>query len=277
MNALTESILIVGGGIAFAACGALLARTSFLRKEFSKHHEVAGYLLSIVGTLYSVLLGLIVVDVQSKFDQARMMAETEANCCSTIANFSRGFPPEVRTTILVPLKSYYTTVQTEDWEAIASGAQIEGSIPDYQHLWRAIARYDPNGNREISCYNHELDTMKSLSDARRYRMFARKRALSEVVWTVLIVGAILTITFTYMFWVESKTLQLVLTVFVALFISLNLLLVRLFENPYRQELGIKQSAFSFKANVFSGGKENMSTQEESQTENTLEKSDPVLK
>jgi Protein of unknown function (DUF4239) len=267
MNAVTESILIVGGGVILAMCGALIARRSFLREEFTKHHEVAGYLLSIVGTLYSVLLGLIVVDVQSKFDQARMMAESEASSCSAIVQFSRGFPPDVRNSIRIPLKNYYTTVQAEDWEAIASGATVEGSIPAYQALWRSIASYDPNGNREISCYNHELDTMKSLSDARRYRMFARKRALSNIVWAVLIVGAVLTITFTYMFWVESKTLQLVLTVFVALFILLNLLLVRLFENPYRQELGIKEGSFSFNPNVVFNGPQ----------ENPSENSDPVLK
>jgi hypothetical protein len=115
--------------------------------------------------------------------------------------------------------------------------------------------------------------MKSLSDARRYRMFARKRALSKVVWTVLIVGAVLTVTFTYMFWVESRALQLILTVFVALFISLNLLLVRLFENPYRNELGIKKSSFSFNSRIF-GGRKN---EEDQHSEPAREIRDPVSK
>jgi hypothetical protein len=69
------------------------------------------------------------------------------------------------------------------------------------------------------------------------------------------VGAALTILFTFFFWVESTITQVALTIFVALFISLNLLLVKLFENPYRSELMIKHGAFGLKASVFTGNKD----------------------
>jgi vacuolar-type H+-ATPase subunit I/STV1 len=249
MDAIIEAVLIVGGSLVFSVAGVLFVRRKYHKPELVKHHEVAGYMLAIVSTLYAVLLGLIVVSAQTKYDQARLTAETEANCCSDIANFARGFPKEARNSIRAPLKAYYETVQSEDWEKVAQGEK-EQSIPAYQGMWRAIADYQPDGNREVSCYQSVLSTMKSLADARRFRMFARKRFLSPIVWTVLIAGAIMTVVFTYFFWVESTFMQITLTVFVALFISLNLLLVKLFDNPYRHELLVKEGAFSFNSNVF---------------------------
>lgn len=274
MNALAESILIVGGSLFAAVAGVLFVRRKYHSPNLTRHHEVAGYMLAIVSTLYAVLLGLIVVSAQTKYDQARLTAETEANCCSDLGNFTRGLPQAARDSIRGPLKAYYESVQSEDWEQIARGEK-EQSIPAYQALWKAIADYQPEGNREVSCYQSVLSTMKSLADARRFRMFARKRFLSPIVWTVLIVGAVMTVFFTYFFWVESTVMQITLTVFVALFISLNLLLVRLFDNPYRHELLVKEGAFSLDARVFAGA--NATETKTPEIKGNPDAPDPVLK
>jgi hypothetical protein len=240
----------VGGGVFFSVLGLVVVRKTFHRQDFKKHHEIAGYLISVVGTLYSILLGLIVVNVQSKFDESRTMAQAEASSCSDIANVGRGLKFEDGSRICSYLRWYYTVVQSEDWERISDGLEQEGSMPAYQGLWRAVASVNPLSNRESACYSSMLDSMKRLSDARRYRMSAKKRGLSVIVWLVLCSGAVMIIMFTYFFRVDSARTQTLLTVFVALFVSLNLLLVRLFENPYRNELLIKKGAFYFKPSVF---------------------------
>jgi flagellar basal body-associated protein FliL len=250
VNALVESVILVGGGVLFSVVGLIVVRRTFRRQDFKKHHEIAGYLISVVGTLYSILLGLIVVNVQSKFDESREMAQAEASSCSDIANVARGLSYNEASEICRFLKWYYVVVQSEDWERIAEGRDTEASIPPYQGLWRAVAAVNPTNNRETSCYSALLDSMKRLSDARRYRMSARKRGLSIIVWLVLCVGAVMIILFTYFFRVESARTQTLLTMIVALFVSLNLLLVKLFENPYRNELLIKRGAFYFKPSVF---------------------------
>jgi hypothetical protein len=249
LNALFDTVIVIGGCLAFSGIGLLIVRKCFHKVQFEKHHEVAGYLLTVVGTMYSVLLGLIVVNVQGKFDQARQMAETEANSCSDLWNYCRGLPGEVRYTIRLPLKDYYATVQNEDWEASAAGKVTEQSVPSYQAMWRAIAAFQPQTSRESACYSSILETMKSLADARRFRMVARRRFLSPVIWMVLITGCVLTILFSYFFWVDSARTQIALTFFVTIFIALNMLLVRLFENPYRSEFLVKQGAFTLKSEI----------------------------
>jgi Protein of unknown function (DUF4239) len=257
VSALFDTTVVVGGCLAFSGAGLFIVRKFFHKVQFEKHHEVAGYLLTVVGTMYSVLLGLIVVNVQGKFDQAKQMAETEANSCSDLWNYCRGLPGEVRYTIRMPLKDYYVSVQNEDWEAIAAGETVEQSVPQYQGMWRAIAAYQPQTNRESACYSNILETMKSLADARRFRMVARRRLLSPIIWMVLIAGCVLTILFSYFFWVDSARTQIALTFFVTIFIALNMLLVRLFENPYRSEFFVKEGAFTLKPDLLNPTEEDL--------------------
>jgi hypothetical protein len=243
MSSLIDTVLFVGIAVLSSVLGVLIVRRACDVGKFAEHHEVAGYFMAVVGTLYAVLLGLLVVNIIGKFDQARTMAGAEANACSDIWHLTRGFPPRARVSIRAPLVYYYKLVRNEDWEALHFGKE-ETSTNAYQHIWRNISQYQPEGNREVACYSALLSTMGQLSDARRFRVLSSQRTVSPIVWAVLITGGVLTVIFTFFFTVTRASTQIVLTSFVALFISLNLLLVKLFDNPYRNEFKIKEQSFN---------------------------------
>lgn len=244
MAILIDALIFVGGGVLLALAGLFLVRWKFKRYEFRRHQDVAGYFLAVIGTLYSIVLGLIVVNIQTKFDQARLMAEEESNSCWNIRNLTRGLPLEVRTSIRKPLHEFYISVKNEDWEDISKGTAREASGVPHQALWQAVSSYHPNNNFEAATYSSMLDSLKNLDDARRFRMVAKRRTVTPVVWSVLIVGAIFVIGFTYYFWVESLFVHIALTSFVAFFLSLVLFLVHIYSNPYRHELMLKESVFN---------------------------------
>jgi hypothetical protein len=141
-------------------------------------------------------------------------------------------------------------VQAEDWEAIACHHAREQTIPHYQRLWGAIAHLELQNGKEESAFAALLSTMTQLSDARHIRMIAGSTGLSPVLWAVLILGGTLSILFTYFFHVENLISQIIMTVFVSIFLSLNIFLVYLYNNPYRNELGVKASAFDFDPALF---------------------------
>src|SRR5579885_578248 len=59
MNAIVLSFLVVVGSTVLSVAGMLFVRKRFPIPQLREHHEVAGYLVGIVGTLYAVLLGLV--------------------------------------------------------------------------------------------------------------------------------------------------------------------------------------------------------------------------
>jgi hypothetical protein len=67
-----------------AVLGMLIVRHKVGIENLSTYHEVAGYLLSIIGTLYAVLLGFIVVDAMNHLQGTRTTVEQEANSLANV-------------------------------------------------------------------------------------------------------------------------------------------------------------------------------------------------
>jgi hypothetical protein len=70
------------------------------------------------------------------------------------------------------------------------------------------------------------------------------------MWLVLIVGGVFTIIFTYFFGVEKIRVQALMTLLVAMTLSLNVYLVFVFGNPMSTDLGVKPGPFQLDLLIF---------------------------
>src|SRR4051812_12825041 len=92
---LSGAFLVVGSTI-LSVVGLLVVRRLLHSKNLISSHDVGGYLLSVVGTMYAVILGLIVVDAMGKFQEARQTTDRESNALADIILLSNQLPPEER-------------------------------------------------------------------------------------------------------------------------------------------------------------------------------------
>ncbi|MFY0030148.1 hypothetical protein ABTP79_18740, partial [Acinetobacter baumannii] len=74
--------------------------------------------------------------------------------------------------------------------------------------------------------------------------------VSPVLWTVLIVGAAVTIGFSYFFGMESARSQIIMTALVALVLSLNLFLVVVESHPFAGTFRIQPTPFKVALELF---------------------------
>lgn len=241
---------IVGGAILFSALGVWLARRLSKEGQLKRHHEVAGYMLSIVGTLYSVLLGLVVVDTQSKYQEAREMTQREADSALDLFHLSYTTPTEVRAKLHHNLKTYIKIMVEQEWPSILrDGTFNETAKKPFRDVWWTLTQYEPQTGREQNAYQNLLDEMEEFADGRRYRLIVSQQGLPAVMWGVLIAGGVLTVLFTYLFEVEDAKAQVFMTALVTLALSLNLLLVALFNNPYKGYMRISSRPFLYDLKV----------------------------
>lgn len=248
MSALIDCLLIVGGTTALSLVGVFVVRKRTSREVLEASHEVGGYLLAIIGTLYAILVGLIVVNAESKVDTASDKAVVEANRLTNIYHVSRCFEPMAKRKICESLYNYATIAVNQDWEKVESGGEKEGTTVPYRQLWKDIVGYAPRNENERECYAVLLQDLEELSDARKYRMVAAKSQLSPILWAVLLAGGTMIVLFTYFFFVENLISQLLMTGSVVIFLSMNVYLIYVCQNPYRPELGAKEAGFGFSFN-----------------------------
>ena len=214
------------------------------------HHGVAGGLMPVIGTLYAVLLGLVIVETQHTYQDARMMAANEANALADTFRVAYALPSEQRRRLHKLLSEYVSIVIDDEWNSAENGAFNAHTDITLTNMWWTVVDFEPKSLRDQTNYQDILDLLQKLSDSRRYRFVIARHGISPVLWGVLLAGGVLTVAFTFFYGVERLAHQIAMTALFTLLLALNVLLVALYSNPYKGELKVKPEAFTYNQQIF---------------------------
>lgn len=233
-----------------AVAGVWVVRRKISHQALVGHHDVAGALLSIVGTLYAVVLGLVVVASLNKFDQARTIVEHEASSLRKIHLLASGLPPSVCLSLRNRCVDYASTVAGEEWNLMQDGKHSVTADHILVDLSRMIVKLHPGDNGESNIQAALLNDLGDLTDARASRTVLSSFAFDPIVWSVLLLGGGVVVVFTYFFGVQSFKVQVLMTALVATVLVLNMLVVAMFYYPFSGDIRVEPNAFLFSLNNF---------------------------
>lgn len=250
MDTMYAGLLLVIGGTFISVLGVWMVRRQMPIDRLNEFHEVAGYLLSVVGTLYAVLLGLVVVDAMSRFQAAQVTVANEANSMADMFLMVGGLPSERQKTIRHLIENYTDEVVQNEWAAMDNGSYSHQARKLVTKLWYEMVHYEPQTENQKAVYAILLSEMAEFADSRRERLIASKHGTSQIMWMVLFVGAFFTVGFTYFFGLNSIRAQMLMTGVVAMSIALNLLLVSLFGYPFSGDVRVSPDEFRLNQLIF---------------------------
>lgn len=252
MDSYVLTAIIVLGSAFMAVFGLLVVRKLIDLQHLQPTHEVGGYLLSVVGTLYAVLLGLIVVDALGKFQIARDIAAHEANALMDIFILAESLPQEDQKLVRQLCFDYAEEVMHVEWPLMDQGQFSQNARRILVRLSKSLSHFEPVTENQKAVYPLLMTQSSELWDNRRMRINMVTHGVPAIEWLVLIVGAVVTVFFTYFFGLENLKLQVCMTIMVALLISLNLVLVLIFGYPYSGSVAICPDSFQLVQDVFEG-------------------------
>jgi len=243
-------VLLVILTAALAVGGLLLFRRLISHETLRESHEVSGYLLSIVGTMYAVLVGLVVVDAMAKFQEARGNVQSEANGLADVFLLSERFPAKKERQIKELCLHYVQQVIQVEWHEMDDGKYDPEARRTAINLMRTVEDFEPKTQAEQQLYPIAVQQVCQVWDCRRARIAASQYNVPAELWLVLFVGGIVTTVFTYFFALKNTVLQVAMTVMVSILIALNLLLVLWFGYPFSGDRKVHPDAFLIDENIF---------------------------
>ncbi len=235
--------LLVSVTSVLAVIGLLVVRKVIQRTNLIGTHDVGGYLFSAVGTMYAVLLGLVVVESMAKFEEARQSTERESNALADIVLLANQYPKERREKIQKLALVYADRVAHDEWPLLDDGRYAPSARYAAIDLIALVCDYEPKTASEQTIYEAQVNTVCELWNNRRVRIVTAAHGVPHLEWVVLILGGLITIGFTYFFKLEHLKIQAIMTALVATIISLNLFLVLMFGYPYSGELKVSAESF----------------------------------
>ncbi len=220
--------------------GLALVRSKVPAKELKAHHDIAGALLAVVGTLTAILVALTAVEAQSRYQQARIMESTEANALSDLYHLSDHLEPNIKSKLQHDIRTYIEAVIFQEWDTFGLHSEPNRqAMKSVQDIWNDVCGYKPADMQQQDLHTVMLTSVDQLGDSRRYRLFVGNAGIPATLWCALIVGSLVTLAFTFFFGSEKFKLQVIMNLLIALTLSTNIVVIYLLSNPYQGEFKIE--------------------------------------
>lgn len=224
-------VLVVTGA---AVGGHILVRRFIPHQVLEKHNDVTGFVLAIVGVIYAVLLAFVVVIAWESFNTSESNAQTEVTAASDLYRLSKTFREPEQKALRDELIHYAQLVRDQDWPAMQHGGESEAADESAHRVSDlAVRMINSDSRNHVAVEESVMGLVREFQDARRTRLNENDEGIPRSLWTGLILGAICTIAFTYLFGVENFRMQLVMTALLATLVALMLSMIVALDYPYR--------------------------------------------
>jgi hypothetical protein len=231
---------VVAFTVAISIGGVVLVRRSVELRTLESHHEVAGFILAVVGVVYAVLLAFVAVVVWEEFERAQETANQEATAVGSVYRDALtlgkdGAPARVA------LQKYAESVIDSEWQEMAAHHRESRETDEaLNRVWHALEGSRPR--RESPFYTQAITALHDATELRETRIDESGNRVPAPVWVVLICGGFITVGFTYFFGVANLRAQLLMVSALSSLIGLTMFLILVLDLPFTGDVAVDQSA-----------------------------------
>ena len=244
------AILVVVLPTAIAMFGPVLMRRIFGIERLIVNNEIAGFKFAVVGVIYGLLLTFAAISTWDKFSEAQVSVIEEAAAANAIYQLTNG-PEQDQLAVRGALGKYLKLAIDKDWPAMEveqESEEVSGALGElYIDVIRLIQKgamvpaqkkvtVSPQKGAIIPAAQaltieliKQLDT---ITKSRRTRVHLSAGIVPNMMWDVLIIGAALTIIFTFFFGAENLAAQVSMIGILAAMIFMSLLMIISFDHPF---------------------------------------------
>jgi hypothetical protein len=243
MNETITIVLIVLVAVLVSLIGLALVRRLVPIDDLAQHTDVAGYVYAVIGVIYAVVLALVVIAAWEEYRDAREAVANEASAVLNLARAANGWPAGDRDEVESALIAYARHVVNDEWPAMARGDF--GPTADtvtVNQIWQALNEADESAGAKSASYEVALQQLDTLSEARGDRLILGREGLPVSMAVILIIGALVTVGFAYLFAVDNGRLHALMITSLAVLVVLLLLLQFQLGLPFQGVSAIEPTA-----------------------------------
>ena len=234
-------VVIVGGFVVSTLVVGYLVATFTSQEIRSAHNDRAGFILAVIGVIYAVLLAFVAIGVWERFQEAEARTYDEAASLATIYRDAGSFPKPER--LRGEVRAYILSVIYHEWPQMQRGERSSISDRLLESADREIRALPVNSPRLQDIQTQMLAAMDTVMQDRQTRLTIDFIGINGMLWMVLIVGAYVTVAFTYLFGFDRRIMQQLMIGGLSFIIGLMLFLVTALDYPYRGSIAVEPEAF----------------------------------
>jgi hypothetical protein len=235
-----------------AVAGLLLVQRLVPPERRERHNDVAGFIYAVLGVAYAVLLAFMLIAVWQDYETAQTNVESEAHELAGVYFLASQLPEPQRTRIQDLARRYARVVVEEEWPMMERGQTSPRADSLLRQLRLKLLEFDPRTRGEQVLYERGLTQLHDAADARRSRLLEVREGIPNLLWVVLVVGGVITVSFTYLFGLKSNRMHALTVAALTLLICAILFTIGEFNNPFSGVVEIRPEVFREMLGSFGG-------------------------
>jgi hypothetical protein len=237
--------LLSAGAAALAVVGFLIFHRLVKPIDLNEHQGFLDAMLNIVGTLVSIVLGLLVAAALDRYHTLEQSVDKEAADVSQVYRLARGLPGESQDRMLSFCKTYCHDVVDQEWPDMALGKPNYITLLTYSEAMGWMATFKPANDGESNVQAAIINSLLEIGDCRRMRLLSLDNYWTRHLLPVLLMCAVIVFAFAFLYMRRGATLHAVVICLVAAAMGGNLGLIVLLDNPFRGDWMIQPKGFIF--------------------------------
>lgn len=243
MLSLPESLVLVASIVA-ASIACLWVLQRIWPSEQRRHdNDLVGWQITLIGTTYAVIVGFMLYAVWTSFQEAVANVEREADSVVNVARSAKGLASAPRLEIQTLARKYVDSVLTQEWPAMIDGRYSPASVPIVEQLWTTTTNAETGNSSQQTSLDHALTQLSAMTEHRRLRLSQATSGLPGILWTVLIVGAIITIVSACLFGSVDFRLHFLQVFMLSLLVALLLAAISDIGRPFQGYVHVSATPF----------------------------------
>jgi hypothetical protein len=225
--------------------GLFLARRFVSRRFHSSEgiNDAISGTVQAIGVFYGITVGLIAVAVWNTYAQAGDLVSREAGSIGALYRDVGGYPSPLREQLRSSIREYTVFVIDKAWPAQKSGQVPEGGGEILDDLQSVLFSFEPSTHGQIALHMETLRAYNHLLEYRRLRVDAVESGLSDVMWAVIWVGAVISIGVAYFFKIADAKLHALLVSLMAGFLAIVIFMIVINDKPFYGYVSVSSDAY----------------------------------
>lgn len=233
-------------GIVLVCVLLVLGVTSLLNRKMEdgqrkRANGVNGWQLSIIGSIYAVILGFTLSDAWLAFQTASADVRGEAAAALTIYRTSSLLPPACAVPIQDAAAKYVDTVVDTEWPAMMQQRINNEGGPILRAMWTVVNHCDTRGTELAR--DSVVHAMESLQLRRDARVEDYDGHLPAIMWVMLLIGAVSVIASSCLLGNEKQSVHSFHVLSLTILIVVTLLAISDLDQPFAGATRVADTAF----------------------------------
>jgi hypothetical protein len=195
------------------------------------------------GLVFAVLLGLLVI---ATFQTTKDLVDTigrETSSLSTLYRTADGYPDPIRNELKSDLRDYTRYVVEKDWPAHRLGLLRMGGEHRLEVIRQKLLSFEPATKTQQLLQEEMLRYLNAMTVAREQRLSAVTARIPNVLWYIVMTGAIITFIFMWMMHMKAKS-QFLLGGMTAFFLAIMTFLIFAMDRPLKGAVSVPAESFT---------------------------------